>query len=89
MRDVLLALHLSLVVTLVGHYLWVQATTVLPIQTTSVLAYTQLPVSLTMNYFLIDKPLTMGMAIGAACIVAANGLALGLSRGMKAVAPAE
>jgi drug/metabolite transporter (DMT)-like permease len=75
--DVLLIVHLGLVVTLVGHYLWVQATTVLPIQTTGVVAYLQLPMSLTMNYLLIGVPMTGAMALGAALIVAANALAIG------------
>jgi drug/metabolite transporter (DMT)-like permease len=77
-RDMLLVLHLSLVVTLVGHYLWVQATTVLPIQVTSVVSYLQLPTSLAMNYLFIREPLTPSMLAGAACIVVANLLTLGL-----------
>jgi drug/metabolite transporter (DMT)-like permease len=78
-RDVLLLLHLGLVVTMVAHYLWVQATTALPIQVTSVVSYLQLPTSLTMNWLLIGAKLTPWMIAGAACVVAANFLTLGLS----------
>ncbi len=77
-RDLWLVLHLSLVVTLVGHYIWVQATTVLPIQVTGVVAYLQLPMSLTVNYLTLGEPLTPSMATGAACIVAANLLTVGM-----------
>jgi drug/metabolite transporter (DMT)-like permease len=77
-RDVLLVIHLGLVVTLVAHYLWVQATTVLPIQTTSVVAYFQLPASLAMNWLLIGVQMTPRMLAGSACIVAANLLTVGL-----------
>jgi drug/metabolite transporter (DMT)-like permease len=77
-REWLLVLHLSLVVTLIGHYLWVQATTVLPLAVTGVVAYLQLPLSLSVNYFAIDVKVTRGMIAGAACIVAANLLTVGL-----------
>jgi hypothetical protein len=64
------------VVTLVGHYLWVQVSTDLPLQLTSVLGYLQLPASLLLNYLLIDEELTLAMAAGGACIVGGNLLAL-------------
>lgn len=70
--ELLIILHLSLVVTLVGHYLWVQATTVLPLSVTGVVAYLQLPMSLTVNYLALGVAVTGGMVAGAACIVAAN-----------------
>jgi drug/metabolite transporter (DMT)-like permease len=75
--DVLLMLHLGLVVTLIGHLLWVKATTELPIETTSVLSYLQLPVTLAMNWLIIAEGLTLSMFAGATLIVAANALALG------------
>ncbi|HMP07568.1 MAG TPA: DMT family transporter [Lacipirellulaceae bacterium] len=88
LRDVLLVLHLSLVVTLVGHYLWVQATTVLPIQVTGVVAYLQLPTSLAMNALLLGLRPTPAMLAGAACIVAANLLTVLLrSRRRRTSAP--
>lgn len=77
-KEWLLVLHLSLVVTLIGHYLWVQATTVLPLAITGVVAYLQLPLSLTVNYFAINVPVTRAMVAGAACIVAANLLTVGM-----------
>jgi drug/metabolite transporter (DMT)-like permease len=76
--DVLLIIHLGLIVTLVAHYLWVQATTVMPIEVTGVVAYLQLPMSLTMNWLFSDTPLTARMIAGAACVVAANLLTVGL-----------
>jgi drug/metabolite transporter (DMT)-like permease len=75
--DVLLILHLGLVVTLIGHLLWVKATTELPLETTSVLSYLQLPVTLAMNWLLVAEGLTLPMFAGATLIVLANALALG------------
>jgi drug/metabolite transporter (DMT)-like permease len=75
--DVLLVIHLGLVVTLVGHLLWVKATTELPIETTSVLSYLQLPVTLAMNWLLVAEGLTLSMFAGATLIVVANVLSLG------------
>jgi len=75
--DVLLMIYLGLVVTLIGHLLWVKATTELPIETTSVLSYLQLPVTLAMNWLLISEELTLPMFAGAGLIVVANALALG------------
>jgi drug/metabolite transporter (DMT)-like permease len=62
--DLLLIVHLGLVVTLVAHYLWVQATTVLPIEVTGVVAYLQLPMSLSLNWLLTDQPITGRMVAG-------------------------
>ncbi len=77
MTDVLLMIYLGLVVTLIGHLLWVKATTELPIETTSVLSYLQLPVTLAMNWLLVAEELTLPMFAGATLIVLANALALG------------
>jgi drug/metabolite transporter (DMT)-like permease len=66
------------VVTLVAHYLWVQATTVLPIEVTGVVAYLQLPISLSMNALFSDQRITGRIVAGAACVVAANLLTVGL-----------
>lgn len=74
-RDAWLVFHLGVVVTLVGHYMWVQVSTELPLQLTSVLGYLQLPAALVINYF-IGEEMTLAMAVGGACIVAGNLLAL-------------
>ncbi|BBO36250.1 hypothetical protein PLANPX_5862 [Lacipirellula parvula] len=74
-RDAWLVFHLGVVVTLLGHYLWVQVSTELPLQLTSVLGYLQLPAALVVNYF-IGEEMTFAMAAGGACIVAGNLLAL-------------
>ncbi|RIK79340.1 MAG: hypothetical protein DCC67_10650 [Planctomycetota bacterium] len=79
-RDVWLILHLGLLVNLVGHYLWVQVSTELPLAMTSALGYLQLPASLGLNHLLIGEHITPGMAAGGACIVAGNLLALGVGR---------
>ncbi|MCA9234023.1 MAG: DMT family transporter, partial [Planctomycetales bacterium] len=76
LTDVWMLIHLGIVVTLVGHLLWVHATTELPIRITSVLAYLQLPAALAVNHFAIGEPMTVWMLAGAGCIVAANALAL-------------
>lgn len=75
-RDAWLVFHLGVVVTLVGHYLWVQVSTDLPLQLTSVLGYLQLPASLLLNYLLIGEEMTLAMTAGGACIVGGNLLAL-------------
>ena len=74
--DVLLLIHLGLVVTLIGHLLWVKATTELPIETTSVISYLQLPVTLAMNWLLVAEGMTLPMLAGATLIVVANVLVL-------------
>ena len=74
-RDAWLVFHLGVVVTLLGHYLWVQVSTDLPLQLTSVLGYLQLPAALVINYF-IGEEMTLAMAAGGACIVGGNLLAL-------------
>lgn len=75
--DVWLVLYLGLAVNLIGHYLWVQLSTELPLSTTSALGYIQLPTSLAMNWLLVGERFTTPMILGAACIVAGNVLALG------------
>ncbi|MBL9164168.1 MAG: EamA family transporter [Planctomycetaceae bacterium] len=75
-RDAWLVFHLGVVVTLIGHYLWVQVSTDLPLQLTSVLGYLQLPASLLLNYVLIGEEMTLAMVAGGACIVGGNLLAL-------------
>lgn len=75
-QDFWLVLYLGLAVNLVGHYLWVQISTVLPLTTTSALGYMQLPASLAFNAALIGEEMNLGMLAGAACIIAGNVLAL-------------
>jgi drug/metabolite transporter (DMT)-like permease len=84
-RDFWMLLHLGLLVTLVGHYLWVQVTTELPLTVTSTLGYIQLPVTLAFNYLLIREPITATMLVGAGLIVAGNILALGHGRRRREV----
>lgn len=88
-RDAWLVFHLGVVVTLLGHYLWVQVSTELPLQLTSVLGYLQLPASLLLNYLLIDEELTQAMIAGGACIVAGNLLALSTPLQSAAVRAAD
>jgi drug/metabolite transporter (DMT)-like permease len=75
--DVLLMIYLGLVVTLLGHFLWVIASTELPIETTSLLSYLQLPMTLALNWLLISESISLSMFAGATLIVLANVLALG------------
>jgi drug/metabolite transporter (DMT)-like permease len=86
MQDFWLVLHLGLVVNLIGHYLWVQISTDLPLPVTSALGYLQLPASLAFNYALIGEELTPGMLAGGALIIVGNLLALG-SVGRQPVEP--
>ena len=71
---------LTLVITLVGHYFWIDAITDLPVQVTSVLAYLQLPVSVFMSWLLIGEQITGSMLIGAALVVAGNIVAVQAAR---------
>lgn len=80
MRDFWLILHLGLLVNLVGHYLWVQVSTELPLPMTSALGYLQLPAALAFNYLVIDEELTWGMLNGGALIIVGNVLALGVTK---------
>lgn len=79
-KDFWLVLYLGLVVNLIGHYLWVQVCTELPLPTTSALGYLQLPVSLGMNAALVGEPVTAAMVAGAVLIVTGNALAIGRPR---------
>jgi drug/metabolite transporter (DMT)-like permease len=79
-RDFWLVLHLGLVVNLIGHYLWVQVSTELPLPMTSALGYLQLPLSLAFNYAFIGEQMTLDMLAGAALIIAGNVLALGATK---------
>lgn len=74
--DLWLVLYLGLVVNLVGHLLWVQVSTDLPLPVTSALGYLQLPTSLAFNYLLLGETMNPGMLVGASCILAGNALAL-------------
>jgi drug/metabolite transporter (DMT)-like permease len=78
--DLWLVLYLGLVVNLIGHFLWVQISTDLPLPVTSALGYLQLPAALAFNYLLIGEQMNLGMLAGAACIIAGNVLALRTGR---------
>lgn len=78
--DFWLVLYLGLVVNLIGHLLWVQISTDLPLPVTSALGYLQLPAALAFNFALIGEELTAGMLGGAAFIIAGNVLALGMTK---------
>jgi drug/metabolite transporter (DMT)-like permease len=75
-RDVALVLYLGLGIALVGHGLWIQATTALSTTTTSILSYLYLPSSLVFSYFAIGERLTARMLVGACCVLVANALVL-------------
>jgi drug/metabolite transporter (DMT)-like permease len=79
-RDFWLIIHLGLIVNLIGHYLWVQVSTELPLSLTSALGYLQLPASLAFNYAFIGEQLTPEMLLGGGCIIAGNILALGTTK---------
>lgn len=75
-RDVALVLYLGLGIALVGHGLWIQATTALSTTTTSILSYLYLPSSLVVSYFAIGERLSVRMLVGTACVLAANAIVL-------------
>lgn len=74
--DVLLVLYLGFGIALVGHGLWIQATTALSTTVTSILSYLYLPGTLMFGYFAIGERLTGRMLAGACCVLVANGLVL-------------
>ncbi|MCG8450998.1 MAG: DMT family transporter [Pirellulales bacterium] len=74
--DIPLILYLGLVVTLVGHGLWVHASTALSTTTTSIVSYLYLPSALVLSYFLLGEKLSGKMLVGALCVFVANGVAL-------------
>jgi drug/metabolite transporter (DMT)-like permease len=74
--DLWRVLYLGLVVNLVGHFLWVQICTELPLPLTSALGYLQLPLSLAINTLALGEALTPRTLLGAGCILAGNALAL-------------
>jgi drug/metabolite transporter (DMT)-like permease len=75
-RDVWLIIYLGLVVNLIGHYLWVQVSTELPLAWTSALGYLQLPTALAFSYAVVGEEPTLGTLGGAALIIGGNILAL-------------
>lgn len=74
--EIWLLAHLALIVTVVGHFLWVQAATELPLTLTGVLAYLHLPASLTIAWLCIDEPLTATMLLGACLVIVGNLIAI-------------
>jgi drug/metabolite transporter (DMT)-like permease len=79
-HDFWMVLYLGLAVNLIGHFLWVQISTELPLPMTSALGYLQLPAALAVNYWFLDEPMNAGMLAGAACIILGNVLALGATK---------
>ncbi|MEM9354503.1 MAG: DMT family transporter [Planctomycetota bacterium] len=71
-RDALLLAYIAFGVTVVGHGLWVQATTALSTPTISLLSYLYLPCALVFSFFAIGETLTPRMMGGAVLIFAAN-----------------
>ena len=74
--DILLVLYMGLGVGLIGHALWVSATTTLSTTTTSVISYLYLPTSLIFSYFTIGELLSRWEIGGAALVFIANGVTL-------------
>ena len=58
--------------TLIGHGLWVRATTLLPAKTTSCIFYMGLPFTLLFEFLITSNPMSPPTLIGAALILTAN-----------------
>lgn len=71
-----LALYLGLIVTLIGHTLWVQATTALPTYTTSVISYLYLPAAVFLSWLFLDEEITPAILAGGFLIIFGNLIAL-------------
>lgn len=65
-------IFMGVVCTLIGHALWVRATTELPIKVTSCIFYTGLPFTLFFERVLLGKEIAMMTLCGAALILLAN-----------------
>ncbi len=79
----LVLLYLSLVVTLLGHTLWVHATTVLSTTTNSVISYLYLPVALMLSTSLLGETVSLRILTGALLIIAGNILSLSFQHKQK------
>ena len=65
-------LLISVVSTLIGHTLWVNATSHLPTVTSSVVYYLYVPLAMTGSYFFNKENISLPMMTGAALIIIAN-----------------
>lgn len=74
--DVWLLVNLTLVITVAGHYLWVQAISDLPVQITAVLAYLQLPTSVFFAWLMLGEQVSPAVGVGAALVIGGNVLAV-------------
>ena len=83
--DWLLVLYLGFGIALVGHGLWIQATTVLSTTTTSILSYLYLPGSLVVNFLALGQGMTGWMLLGTACVLVANALVLWNQQKLRAL----
>ena len=79
-----LALYLGIIVTLIGHTLWVHASTALPTTTTSIISYLYLPAAIFLSWLLIDEEVTVKMLVGGACILIGNVIGLREKQSKKA-----
>ncbi len=74
--DLPLILYLSIGIALVGHGLWVHATTALSTTTISILSYLYLPTSLILGYFTLGEKLAGRALLGTLLVFLANALVL-------------
>ena len=84
-NDWLLVLFLGFGVALVGHGLWIQATTALSTTTTSILSYLYLPGSLVVNFLAFEQTMDTKMLGGTLCVLVANGLVLWNQQKLRAL----
>ena len=76
MSDLPLILYLGLGIALVGHGMWVHATTALATTTTSILSYLYLPMSLAVGYLTLGEQLSGRALAGTALVLVANALVI-------------
>lgn len=65
-------LVLGVVCTVIGHTLWVKASSELPAVLTSVTYYLYVPIAMVSSFFLLNEQLTASMVLGAVLILGAN-----------------
>ncbi len=63
---------MGVVSTLIGHSLWVKASTELPAVVTSTAYYFYIPIAMILSFVFLDEQITSKMILGAALIIGAN-----------------
>ena len=75
--------YLAIGGTIIGHTLWVKVTTELPTTVTSCIYYLAIPLSMLLEYLILNIPMTLSKLIGGGLIVGGNIFVLVVSKTRK------